>query len=96
MAERYHEVIREAQFVEEMGFDFWGSSEQHFTGPVATISAPEVLYGAVAHATNRIKLPLSGRLKTPSMLHPCCMEQRGPCVTPCNSLVSCCSTRNMK
>lgn len=56
VADRYHEVIREAQFLEEMGFDFWGSSEQHFTGPVATISAPEVLYGAVAHATSRIKL----------------------------------------
>jgi hypothetical protein len=44
VANRYHEVIREAQYADEMGFDFWGSSEQHFTGPVATISAPEVLF----------------------------------------------------
>jgi len=56
VANRYLEVIREAQFLEEMGFDFWGCSEQHFTGPVATISAPEVLFGAVAQATSRIKL----------------------------------------
>ncbi len=56
VANRYLEVIREAQFLEEMGFDFWGSSEQHFTGPVVTISAPEVLFGAVAQATSRIKL----------------------------------------
>lgn len=55
-ANRLHEVIREAQFCDEMNFDFWGSSEQHFTDPVATISAPEVLYGAVAQATSRIKL----------------------------------------
>lgn len=57
VANRYHEIIREVQFLEEMNSDFWGSSEQHFTGPVATISAPEVLYGAVAQATNRVKLP---------------------------------------
>ncbi|MGD9762829.1 MAG: LLM class flavin-dependent oxidoreductase [Candidatus Binatia bacterium] len=56
VANRYHEVIREAQFAEQMGFDFWGCSEQHFTGPVATISAPEVLLGAVAQATSRIKI----------------------------------------
>lgn len=56
VARRYKEVIREAQYAEEMGFDVWGCSEQHFTGPVATTSAPEVLYGAVAQATSRIKL----------------------------------------
>lgn len=56
VANRYHEIIREAQFLEQMGFDFWGCSEQHFTGPVATISAPEVLLGAVAQATSRIKI----------------------------------------
>lgn len=65
VANRYHEIIREVQFLEEMNFDFWGSSEQHFTGPVATISAPEVLYGAVAQATNRIKL----RTMSTVMLH---------------------------
>ena len=53
VARRYKEVIREAQYAEEMGFDVWGCSEQHFTGPVATTSAPEVLYGAVAQATSR-------------------------------------------
>jgi alkanesulfonate monooxygenase SsuD/methylene tetrahydromethanopterin reductase-like flavin-dependent oxidoreductase (luciferase family) len=56
VANRYHEVIREAQYADEMGFDFWGSSEQHFTGPVATISAPDVLFGAVAQTTTRIKI----------------------------------------
>lgn len=65
VARRYQEMIREAQFAEEMGFDFWGCSEQHFTGPVATTSAPEVLYGAVAHATSRIKL----RTMSTVMLH---------------------------
>ena len=45
---RYHEVIKEAIFAEEMGFDFWGSSEQHLVPSAYSISAPEVLYGAVA------------------------------------------------
>lgn len=52
---RYHEIIREAEFAEEMGWDFWGTSEQHFA-PGATTTAPEALYGAVAMRTSRIKL----------------------------------------
>lgn len=56
VADRYHEIIREAQFCEEMDFDAWGSSEQHFTSPVATVSAPEIIFGAVAQATERIHI----------------------------------------
>ena len=52
---RYHEMIREAEFAEEMGWDFWGTSEQHFA-PGATVTAPESLYAAVAMRTSRIKL----------------------------------------
>jgi hypothetical protein len=54
-ANRYHEVIREAQVCDEMNLNFWGSSEPHFTDPVATISAPEVLYGAIAYAMVSMK-----------------------------------------
>jgi len=53
---RYDEMIREAQFAEEMGFNTWGASEQHFVGPSCTTSAPEVIYGAIAHATSKITL----------------------------------------
>src|SRR5262245_51525279 len=56
VTQRYDEMIREAQYAEEMGFYGWGCSEQHFVGPACTTSAPEVLYGAVAFATSRIKL----------------------------------------
>ena len=65
VAQRYGEMIREAQYAEEVGFDTWGCSEQHFIGPSCTISAPEVLYGAVAHATSRITL----RTMSTVMLH---------------------------
>ena len=55
-AARYHEVIREAIFAEEMGIEFFGSSEQHFVPSGFTISAPEVLYAAIASLTSTIKL----------------------------------------
>lgn len=53
---RYHEVIKEAIHADEMGFDFWGSSEQHLVPSAYSISAPEVLYGAVAARTTNIKI----------------------------------------
>jgi alkanesulfonate monooxygenase SsuD/methylene tetrahydromethanopterin reductase-like flavin-dependent oxidoreductase (luciferase family) len=53
---RYKEVLEEARFAEQMGFHTWGTSEQHFMSPVSCVSAPEVLYGAVAAITSRIRL----------------------------------------
>jgi alkanesulfonate monooxygenase SsuD/methylene tetrahydromethanopterin reductase-like flavin-dependent oxidoreductase (luciferase family) len=43
-------------FAEEMGFDFWGTSEQHFVPSAYAVSAPETLYGAVAALTSRITI----------------------------------------
>ncbi len=53
---RYHEMIEEAVLAEEMGFDYYALSEQHFLVDICTVSAAEVLFGAVAAATSRIKL----------------------------------------
>jgi alkanesulfonate monooxygenase SsuD/methylene tetrahydromethanopterin reductase-like flavin-dependent oxidoreductase (luciferase family) len=55
-AQRYAEMIEEAVLAEEMGFDYYALSEQHFLVDVCTVSAPEVLIGAVAARTERIKL----------------------------------------
>lgn len=55
-AERYHEMIREVALADRMGFHCWGTSEQHFSPPRFTVSAPEVLYAAVAQHTRNIKL----------------------------------------
>jgi alkanesulfonate monooxygenase SsuD/methylene tetrahydromethanopterin reductase-like flavin-dependent oxidoreductase (luciferase family) len=38
-----------------MGFAFWGGSEQHGISPIATVSAPDVLYANIAAYTQRIK-----------------------------------------
>lgn len=53
---RYKEVMEEAKLAEEMGFHTWGTSEQHFVSPIACVSAPEVLYGAIAALTTRLRI----------------------------------------
>lgn len=53
---RYHQVVDEVILAEEMGFDFFGTSEQHLISPLATISAPETFYPFIAAKTSRIKL----------------------------------------
>ena len=54
---RYHEVVREVQAAEEAGFDFWGTSEQHFVSPHATVTAPDdwEAYEVDPEVTARIK-----------------------------------------
>lgn len=51
---RYHELIKEVQFAEELGFDLFCCSEQHFTFG-ATISAPECLFSYLFPLTKRIR-----------------------------------------
>lgn len=55
-AERYEQMIAEVALADTLGFSCWGTSEQHFSPPRFTISAPEVLYAAVARHTKNIKL----------------------------------------
>jgi len=54
--QRYDEMIREVQLADELGFYSWGTSEQHFSAPTFTVSAPEVLYAAVAAHTKNIRI----------------------------------------
>jgi alkanesulfonate monooxygenase SsuD/methylene tetrahydromethanopterin reductase-like flavin-dependent oxidoreductase (luciferase family) len=52
---RMDEMIEEAVLAEEMGFNFYGLAEVHFS-EVLTMSSPEVLLGAIAARTERIRL----------------------------------------
>lgn len=52
--EKLHELLREAQRADELGFHCWGTSETHFVAPNASVSAPDALYGAVAVTTDQI------------------------------------------
>lgn len=53
---RYWEVINEVVLAEEMGFDFFGTSEQHFLCGLCSVSAPESFYPAIAMRTSHIRL----------------------------------------
>ena len=53
---RYREALEEARCADEMDFDVFGMSEQHFVQSGYTVSAPEVFLGAVAVSTERSKL----------------------------------------
>lgn len=55
-AERYEQMIAEVALADTQGFSCWGTSEQHFSAPRFAVSAPEVLYAAVAQHTKKIKL----------------------------------------
>jgi alkanesulfonate monooxygenase SsuD/methylene tetrahydromethanopterin reductase-like flavin-dependent oxidoreductase (luciferase family) len=55
-AQRYREMIDEVVLADELGFSAWGTSEQHFSAPRFTVSAPEVLYAAIAAKTKHITL----------------------------------------
>src|SRR5215204_107558 len=51
---RYRDLINEALLAEELGFDIFATSEQHFTFG-AMISAPECLYSYLFPLTKRIR-----------------------------------------
>lgn len=53
--ERYPEMLEEASFAEEMGFDSYGVSERHFL-PGRGVSSPEVVLAAVGARTKKIRL----------------------------------------
>lgn len=53
--QRMDELVEEALLADELGFDFYGLSEVHFSD-VLTISAPEVLLGVIAGQSKRIRL----------------------------------------
>ncbi|MBM4364398.1 MAG: LLM class flavin-dependent oxidoreductase, partial [Deltaproteobacteria bacterium] len=54
--DRWAEVMREALIAEEVGFDFWGVGEQHFTTVDVTFACPEVIHAWVGARTERIRL----------------------------------------
>jgi alkanesulfonate monooxygenase SsuD/methylene tetrahydromethanopterin reductase-like flavin-dependent oxidoreductase (luciferase family) len=54
--QRYREMVEEARFAEQMGFDTYCLSEQHFLKDTCTVSSPEVFLALVATRTERIRL----------------------------------------
>ncbi|MET4430233.1 LLM class flavin-dependent oxidoreductase [Mycolicibacterium sp. 624] len=52
---RYRELVDEVLLAEEVGFDAFGTSEQHVAIGTATTSAPEVIYPYLMALTTRIR-----------------------------------------
>ncbi|WP_262706429.1 MULTISPECIES: LLM class flavin-dependent oxidoreductase [Streptomyces] len=52
---RYRELVEEVLLAERVGFDAFGSSEQHVALGTASVSAPEVLYPYLMALTSRIR-----------------------------------------
>ena len=57
--QRYRECVDEAVLAEDVGFDGYSASEQHFANGEAIITAPEVLLGYVAARTSRMRLRIA-------------------------------------
>ena len=52
--QRYWEMIEEVALADRLGFSCWGTSEQHFSPPRFTVSAPEVLYALEVEEPSRL------------------------------------------
>jgi alkanesulfonate monooxygenase SsuD/methylene tetrahydromethanopterin reductase-like flavin-dependent oxidoreductase (luciferase family) len=66
----YHDVIAQAVRAEQVGFTHFWTVEHHFLSQFSHCSAPEVLYGAVAAKTSRIKIGHGVRLLPFPYNHP--------------------------
>jgi alkanesulfonate monooxygenase SsuD/methylene tetrahydromethanopterin reductase-like flavin-dependent oxidoreductase (luciferase family) len=75
VAQRYKEMIQEVILADKLGFSCWGTSEQHFSPPRFTVSAPEVLYAAVAAQTEQIKIRIMAAVLL-SWNHPILVAER--------------------
>lgn len=72
---RYHEMIKEAQAAEDVGFSSYAISEQHFNKSVATIPAPDTFLAAVAMRTSSIRLRVASFVLLP-FNHPLRIAER--------------------
>ena len=72
---RYRELIREVLLAEEVGFDVFAASEQHFMHG-ATISAPECLFSHLIPLTQRIRFLYAIALTPFRVNHPLRIAER--------------------
>jgi alkanesulfonate monooxygenase SsuD/methylene tetrahydromethanopterin reductase-like flavin-dependent oxidoreductase (luciferase family) len=68
--ETYKQVIEQAVFGEEMGFHSFWTVEHHFLEEFSHCSNPEVLYGAIAARTSKLRIGYGVRLLPQPYNHP--------------------------
>ena len=75
-SQRYWDLVEEVQLADKMGFDVFGSSEQHFAIGVSSISAPECLYPYLFAKTERIRFRHAVTLMPYRINHPLRVAER--------------------
>lgn len=75
-SQRYWDLVEQVQHADKMGFDVFGSSEQHFAIGVASISAPECLYPYLFAKTERIRFRHAVTLMPYRINHPLRVAER--------------------
>jgi alkanesulfonate monooxygenase SsuD/methylene tetrahydromethanopterin reductase-like flavin-dependent oxidoreductase (luciferase family) len=68
--EAYHDVVKQAVRGDQVGFQYFWTVEHHFLSEFSHCSAPEVLYGAVAAKTERMRIGHGVRLLPFPYNHP--------------------------
>jgi alkanesulfonate monooxygenase SsuD/methylene tetrahydromethanopterin reductase-like flavin-dependent oxidoreductase (luciferase family) len=73
---RYWELVDEVIHAEKMGFDWFGTSEQHVTVGGASVSSPEILYSYLIARTSRIRFRHASTLTATRINHPLRIAER--------------------
>jgi alkanesulfonate monooxygenase SsuD/methylene tetrahydromethanopterin reductase-like flavin-dependent oxidoreductase (luciferase family) len=73
---RYWQMMREVELADQVGWDAYGLSEQHFTPKEYTTSAPEIFLAAAAMRTKRIRLRHAIVLLLKNVNHPLKVAER--------------------
>ena len=74
--QRYWDLVDEVVLADKVGFDFFGTSEQHFAYGIASMSAPEVFYPYLFSLTDRIRFRHSSVLLPYKINHPLRIAER--------------------
>jgi alkanesulfonate monooxygenase SsuD/methylene tetrahydromethanopterin reductase-like flavin-dependent oxidoreductase (luciferase family) len=75
-SQRYWDLVEEVQHADKMGFDVFGTSEQHFAIGVSSISAPECFYPYLFAKTERIRFRHAVTLMPYLINHPLRVAER--------------------
>ncbi|MDN5925902.1 MAG: LLM class flavin-dependent oxidoreductase [Hyphomicrobiales bacterium] len=75
-SQRYWDLVDQVILADKMGFDVFGTSEQHFALGIASISAPECLYPYLFAKTERIRFRHAVALTPYLINHPLRIAER--------------------
>lgn len=75
-SQRYWDLVDQVVLADKIGFDFFGTSEQHFAYGIASMSAPESFYPYLFPLTERIRFRHASVLLPHRINHPLRIAER--------------------